>query len=128
VTDSLAEGVSRFYAELARLRTMLAAAHGAAPVLFLIDEILTGTNSIERGIGARWVIGELLEAGAIGAISTHDSALCQLPGPLMERVEQVHFRESVEDGELVFDYRLHPGPVSGGNALRLMRSLGLAIP
>jgi hypothetical protein len=128
VNDSLSEGVSRFYAELRRLQTMLLASRGNTPVLFLIDEILAATNSVERGIGARWILAELLRAGALGAISTHDSGLCQLPAAFMERVEQVHFRESVVDGKLVFDYRLHAGPVHEGNALRLMRSLGLAIP
>jgi DNA mismatch repair ATPase MutS len=128
VTDSVSEGVSRFYAELQRLRAMLAACAGALPILFLIDEVLAGTNSVERGIGARWVLAELLRAGAIGAISTHDAALCQLPAELMARVEQAHFRENVEGAALVFDYRLHAGPVRSGNALRLMRSLGLAIP
>jgi DNA mismatch repair ATPase MutS len=128
VSDSLAEGVSRFYAELARLRQMIEASRGALPVLFLIDEILAGTNSLERGIGARWVLAELLQAGAVGAISTHDVDLCRLPDALMARVEQVHFREHVEAGRLAFDYRLHSGPVSGGNALRLMRSLGLGVP
>jgi hypothetical protein len=128
VTDSLADGVSRFYAELERLRAMLTASRGPLPVLFLVDEILAGTNSIERGVGARWVLGELLRAGALGAVSTHDAALCQLPAALMDRVQQVHFRESVENGELGFDYRLRAGPVKAGNALSLMRSLGFAIP
>jgi hypothetical protein len=128
VHDSLADGVSRFYAELERLRAMLAAARGPVPVLYLIDEILAGTNSVERCTGARWVLGELTMAGALGAVSTHDAQLCQLPAPLMTRFEQVHFRESVQDATLTFDYRLHPGPVKAGNALRLMRSLGLAIP
>jgi hypothetical protein len=128
VTDSLADGVSRFYAELARLRSMLAAVRDGGPVLFLIDEILVGTNSVERGIGARWLLAEFLRAGAIGAVSTHDADLCQLPADLMARVEQAHFREDVDDGTLVFDYRLRAGPVKAGNALRLMRSLGLAVP
>jgi hypothetical protein len=127
VNDSLADGVSRFYAELARLRRLLAASR-AAPVLFLIDEILAGTNSVERGIGARWVLTELLSAGALGAVSTHDTQLCQLPAGLMERVEQVHFLESLEGEALVFDFRLREGPVKAGNALRLMRSLGLSVP
>jgi hypothetical protein len=128
VNDSLADGVSRFYAELARLRAMLRSSRGPEPVLFLVDEILAGTNSVERGIGARWVLGELLRAGALGAVSTHDAKLCELPAELMARVEQVHFRENVAGHELVFDYRLRPGPVSSGNALRLMRALGLAVP
>jgi DNA mismatch repair ATPase MutS len=128
VNDSLADGVSRFYAELQRLRAMLAAARGPRPVLFLVDEILAGTNSHERGVGARWLLAELLRAGAVGAISTHDAALCQLPPELMAHVEQAHFREHVAEDRLAFDYRLRPGPVQSGNALRLMRSLGLAVP
>jgi hypothetical protein len=128
VNDSLADGVSRFYAELQRLRAMLAAAREPLPVLFLVDEILAGTNSQERGVGARWLLAELLRADAIGAISTHDAALCQLPAALMARVEQAHFREHVAEERLAFDYRLRSGPVKSGNALRLMRSLGLAVP
>jgi DNA mismatch repair ATPase MutS len=128
VNDSLSEGVSRFYAELERLRRMLAATRGGVPVLYLIDEILAGTNSVERCIGARWLLGELSMAGALGAVSTHDTQLCQLPHALMARFEQVHFQESVDDTTLTFDYRLRPGPVRAGNAVRLMRSLGLAIP
>jgi hypothetical protein len=127
VNDSLADSVSHFYAELQRLRAMLAATRGPVPVLFLIDEILAGTNSVERGIGARWLLAELLRKGALGALSTHDGQLCQLPPELMQRVERVHFRESFEDGKLAFDYRLHPGPVQAGNALRLMRSMGLGV-
>jgi hypothetical protein len=127
VNDSLADNVSHFYAELQRLRAMLAASRGPVPVFFLIDEILAGTNSVERGIGARWLLAELLRAGALGALSTHDGQLCQLPPELMQRVERVHFRESFEAGELAFDYRLHPGPVQAGNALRLMRSMGLEV-
>jgi DNA mismatch repair ATPase MutS len=127
VNDSLADGVSHFYAELERLRAMLAATRGSIPVLFAIDEILAGTNSVERGIGARWLLGELLRAGALGAVSTHDGQLCQLPDELMSRVERVHIRESFHEGALVFDYRLYPGPVQAGNALRLMRSMGLEV-
>jgi DNA mismatch repair ATPase MutS len=96
--------------------------------LFLLDEILHGTNSTERQIGARAVLAELLARGAIGAVSTHDAALCRLPEPLMGTVEQLHFRESVANDVMTFDYRLRPGPVVAGNALRLMRSVGLPVP
>jgi hypothetical protein len=128
ISDSLASGVSHFYAEIARLKAVLDAASGAVPLLFLLDEILHGTNSNERQIGARWVLAELLRRGAIGVVSTHDAGLCQLPSELMARVEQCHFRESVADGKMTFDYALRPGPVSGGNALRLMRLVGLPVP
>ncbi len=128
MSDSLDQGVSHFYAELRKLKAVLDACGGEAPVLFLLDEILHGTNSRERQVGARWVLSELLRNGAIGAVSTHDSGLCTLPEPLMSAVQQVHLREVTEGSEMTFDYRLRPGPVQSGNALRLMRSLGIAVP
>jgi DNA mismatch repair ATPase MutS len=128
INDSLAGGVSHFYAELRKLKAVLDATRGARPVFFLLDEILHGTNSRERQLGARFVLAELLRANALGAISTHDYELCKLEGTLAERVTLVHFRESVSGGEMTFDYRLRPGPVTEGNALRLMRSLGIEVP
>ncbi|HEX4341309.1 MAG TPA: DNA mismatch repair protein MutS [Polyangiaceae bacterium] len=128
ISDSLARGVSHFYAEVSRLKAAVDATEGDTPVLFLLDEILHGTNSEERQIGARWILAELLRRGAIGAVSTHDIGLCRLPDALMARVTQCHFRENVEGGRMTFDYRLRTGPVSGGNALRLMRLVGLAVP
>ena len=113
ISDSLARGVSHFYAEVARLKGVLDATSGREPVFFLLDEILHGTNSHERQAGARWMLAEMLRRGAIGAVSTHDVGLCQLPDELMTRVQQCHFREVVEDGRMSFDYRLRPGPVSG---------------
>jgi hypothetical protein len=128
ISDSLASGVSHFYAEVARLKGVLDATLEPVPVFFLLDEILHGTNSNERQIGARWLLSELVSRNAIGAISTHDVELCRLPAHLMDHVIQCHLRESVEDGKMTFDYRLRPGPVSGGNALRLMRLVGLPVP
>lgn len=128
MSDSLDQGVSHFYAELRKLKAVLDACGGEVPVLFLLDEILHGTNSRERQIGARWVLAELIRSGAIGAVSTHDSGLCTLPEPLMSAVEQVHLREVTEGNEMTFDYKLRTGPVQSGNALRLMRSLGIAVP
>ncbi|MEN9579924.1 MAG: hypothetical protein RJA70_2933 [Pseudomonadota bacterium] len=128
ISDSLDEGVSHFYAEIRKLGSVLKALGGEVPVLFLLDEILHGTNSRERQIGARWVLQELIEHGAVGAVSTHDSGLCELPEPLMQRVQQVHLRETVVAEEMTFDYLVRPGPVRSGNALRLMRSLGIGVP
>lgn len=128
ISDSLEQGVSHFYAELHKLKAVLEARNGEVPVLFLLDEVLHGTNSRERQIGARWVLAELLRANAIGAVSTHDSGLCTLPEPLMSAVQQVHLREVTEGSEMTFDYKLRPGPVQSGNALRLMRSLGIGVP
>jgi hypothetical protein len=128
VSDSLEHGVSHFYAEINKLKAVVDATQQTEPVLFLLDEILHGTNSRERQIGARWVLGELLQRGAIGAVSTHDMELCRLPDDLMPRVTMVHFRESVENGKMTFDYKLRPGPVTAGNALRLMQIIGLDVP
>lgn len=128
IHDSLSQGVSHFYAELQKLRKAVEATKDTPPVLFLLDEILHGTNSEERQVGARWVLAQLLEAGALGAVSTHDLGLCELSPHMMQFVETVHLKETVVDGRLNFDYRLRPGVVQGGNALRLMRSLGLAVP
>jgi hypothetical protein len=128
VADSLEAGVSHFYAEIAKLKRVVQAAQGPDPVLFLLDEILHGTNSRERQIGARWVLAELLSLGALGAISTHDQELCRLPDSLMSSVRLVHLRESVHDGTMTFDFKVYPGPVTSGNALRLMRSVGLDVP
>jgi len=128
ISDSLANGVSHFYAELRKLRAVLVATSGNLPVFFLLDEVLHGTNSRERQIGARFVLAELLKAGALGAVSTHDYELCKLDGALAEKVTLLHFRESVTAGEMTFDYQLRPGPVTEGNALRLMRGLGIDVP
>lgn len=128
IRDSLEEGVSHFYAELQKLKAVLDATTEPLPVLFLLDEILHGTNSRERQIGARWILGELLSRGALGAISTHDMELCRLPPEQMSHVQLVHLREDVKGQEMTFDYRLRPGPVSEGNAVRLMRRIGLPVP
>jgi MutS domain V len=128
MSDSLASGVSHFYAEINKLKAVVDKTAGAKPVFFLLDEILHGTNSLERQIGARWVIAELLKRGALGAVSTHDMGLCELSPELMARVTLIHFRESVVGSEMSFDYKAHPGPVQAGNALRLMRRIGLEVP
>jgi hypothetical protein len=128
VSDSLERGVSHFLAEVKKLSAVLEASQGEKPVFFLLDEILHGTNSRERQIGARWLLAELLKRGAVGAVSTHDEELCRLTPELMTRVRLVHFRETVEDGKMTFDYRLREGPVKAGNALRVMHLAGLDVP
>ena len=129
VSDSLSSGVSHFYAEVQKLALVVELARTQSrPVLFLLDEVLHGTNSRERQVGARWVLGELLKLGAFGVITTHDMELCRLPDHLMSHVRQHHFRELVNDNEMTFDYKLQDGPVHSGNALRLMRKVGLDVP
>jgi hypothetical protein len=127
VTDSLEEGVSHFYAELARLKAVVDAANGGERVLFLLDEVLHGTNSRERNIGARAIVTHLLDRDAIGAVSSHDLGLSDLEAESGGRVKNVHFQELVERGKMTFDYKLKPGVVTSSNALRLMKLIGIDV-
>ncbi|MEZ4299407.1 MAG: DNA mismatch repair protein MutS [Polyangiaceae bacterium] len=127
ITDSLEQGVSHFYAELQRLKEITAAADAGGPVLFLLDEVLHGTNSRERQLGAKSVVKHLLEKGAVGGVSSHDLGLASLEEETAGKVRNVHFEEHVEDGKMAFDYRLKQGVVSTTNALRLMRMIGLPV-
>ncbi|HVY45133.1 MAG TPA: hypothetical protein VHB21_04600, partial [Minicystis sp.] len=128
VRDSIREGVSHFYAELARLKAVVDGADAGERVLFLLDEVLHGTNSRERRIGAKAVALHLVDAGAIGAVTSHDLGLADLAAESRGRITCVHFEEQVDAGKMTFDYRLKPGVVASGNALRLMRELGLPVP
>jgi hypothetical protein len=127
VSDSLQGGVSRFYAEILRLRQILDLTAGGAPVLFLIDEFLHGTNSHDRRIGAEALARGLVDRGAIGLITTHDLALADVAGQLGERARNVHFEDHIENGEIHFDYVMRPGVVRKSNAIELMRQVGLEI-
>jgi hypothetical protein len=125
--DSLEAGISRFFAEIKRLHAILSMAAQTPPVLFLLDEILNGTNSQDRREGAEAVIRSLLERGAMGLVTTHDLALSELgdrPGSLGMNV---HFQDTLEGDRLLFDYRLQPGVVTRRNALDLMRLVGIDI-
>jgi len=127
IEDSLQEGTSRFYAEISRLSRIMATASTHAPVLFLIDELLNGTNSHDRLIGAEAIVRGLVDRGAIGLITTHDLALTQIAAALGSRGANVHFQDYLEDGRMRFDYRIRPGVVQHSNALELMRSVGLEV-
>ncbi len=128
IQDSLQAGTSRFYAEITRLRRIVDRTKGTAPVLFLIDEMLHGTNSHDRKIGAEAVVRGLVERGAIGMITTHDLALAHIAEALGPRAANVHFEDHLEDGRMTFDYVMRPGVVEKSNALALMRSVGLDLP
>jgi len=127
VNDSLADNKSRFYAEISRLRDIVELARGGQPALFLLDELLSGTNSHDRRIGAAAVISGLVASGAIGFVTTHDLALAEITATLGERARNVHFEDHIENGEIHFDYRLRPGVVERSNALELMRAVGLDV-
>ena len=127
INDSLQTGVSRFYAEITRLRQLMDLTKGPLPLLFLLDEILHGTNSHDRRIGAEAVVRGLVERGAIGLVTTHDLALAQITDDLAVHAANVHFEDHLENGKMTFDYRLRPGVVRKSNALELMRSVGLEV-
>jgi DNA mismatch repair ATPase MutS len=131
--DSLAQGVSFFMAELRGLKAVvdsaqLAQTTAGTPVLYLLDEILQGTNTAERQIAARHVIRRLLNAEAIGAVSTHDLTLADAPD-LAPVAVPMHFTESFSRGpegpSMLFDYILRPGVATSTNALKLMEIVGL---
>ncbi|MBN9163858.1 MAG: hypothetical protein BGO98_46270 [Myxococcales bacterium 68-20] len=133
VSDSLEEGTSRFYAELKKLKLVLDLARTVKKdpeertLLFLLDEILHGTNTRERLIGARAILMELLALGAMGAVSTHDLGLGDLENERPDHVRNVHFQEQVEGDVMSFDYLLRTGVVQSSNALRLMKIVGLDV-
>jgi DNA mismatch repair ATPase MutS len=126
VNDSLQEGRSRFYSEILRLRAVCALAEERPPVLFLLDELLDGTNSSDRLTGAAGIAHALMAAGAIGLISTHDLALTAI-GNGVDTLRNVHFEERIENGEMRFDFRLRDGVVTTRNGVALMRMVGLKV-
>jgi hypothetical protein len=127
VQDSLQAGRSRFFAEVTKVRQLLdIASSGGPPLVFLLDELFSGTNSADRVAGAEGVIRALVDAGSVGFVTTHDLSLTavteRLPGAV-----NVHFRDDFESGELRFDYTMRPGVVEHGNGLALMRAVGLKV-
>jgi hypothetical protein len=125
--DSLQEGHSRFYSEILRIRDVVNLTMGATPVLFLLDEILHGTNSHDRKIGAAAIVSALVAGGAIGLVTTHDLALTEVASDPDVRARNVHFEDRIEDGRMLFDYRMRDGVVERSNALELMRAVGLKV-
>jgi DNA mismatch repair ATPase MutS len=126
IADSLLEGKSRFMAEVERIRDTIAAA-SAGPVLFLIDEIFSGTNSHDRRIAAESVVKALIASGAIGALSTHDLALTEiapLPGLMGENV---HMCSRSDEDALDFDYLVKPGVNRQSNALAIVKLAGVPL-
>ena len=124
VDDSLAEGMSTFYAELLRIKEMVAAERTGRPLLLLIDEIFKGTNSADRITGARAALAHLTNAHSITLVSTHDFELCDLEIP-GGRVRNAHFEEHYQDGKIAFDYRLRAGRCQTTNAVYLLRLVGI---
>ncbi len=131
VNDSLQSGQSRFYAEIEKLsricRLAESCARGEFGVLFLLDELLQGTNSKDRLVGAGGVIGELVRAGAIGIATTHDLSLTEMAGLEDGALRNMHFQDEIVDGQMRFDFRLREGVVTRSNGVELMRLIGLKV-
>ena len=127
IQDSLAEGASRFYAEITRLKQLVDLSRDEPPLLFLLDEILAGTNSHDRRIGAEAVVRGLIDHGAIGLVTTHDLALAEVAAALGPRARNVHFEDRMVDDKLEFDYRMRDSVVQHSNAIALMRAVGLEV-
>ncbi|MES1255449.1 MAG: DNA mismatch repair protein MutS [Acidobacteriota bacterium] len=127
IEDSIQDGRSQFYAEILRIRAIVDQARGPVPLLFLLDEILHGTNSYDRRVGAEAIVRALAATGAIGLVTTHDLALTEVPARLPVAAANTHFEDRLEDGRMVFDYRMRPGVVEHSNALALMRAVGLDV-
>ncbi len=128
VVDSLTDGFSYFYAEVRRLRALLddLKKPHTYPLFFLIDEIFRGTNNRERLIGSRSYVQSLVGCFGTGAIATHDLELVGL-AKTNDNIHNAHFRDDVEDGRMVFDYKLHQGPCPTTNALKIMQLAGLPV-
>jgi len=127
IEDSLQAGHSRFYAEILRIKWIVDMARARPPLLFLLDEILHGTNSYDRRIGAEAIVRALVELNTIGLVTTHDLALTELPSKLGAAAANMHFEDRLEAGKMTFDYRMRPGIVEHSNALALMRAIGLEV-
>jgi len=126
VNDSLQEGHSRFYAEIEKLGRICKLEDAQGGVMFLLDELLQGTNSKDRMVGAQGVIRALVEAGAIGIVTTHDLALAEMEG-LGGRLKNMHFQDEIVDGKMRFDFRLREGAAMRSNGVALMRLIGLKV-
>jgi hypothetical protein len=126
-TDSLQEHRSGFYTEALRIRRIYELLNGPLPVLFLFDELLSGTNSKDRRIAAEGVVKTMLARHAIGMVTTHDLALTEIAAIFPAQVKNVHLQDHVEDGKMTFDYKLRDGVITHSNALELMRMIGLDV-
>lgn len=128
VEDSLERGVSFFYAEVQRLKLVLdVARENPGRCCFLLDELLLGTNTRERQIASREIVGRLLETGGIGVITTHDLDLTTLEAETEGRVVNAHFRDLLAEGKMAFDYKLRPGIVDTTNALKVLELAGIPV-
>ncbi len=127
IQDSLMAGRSRFHAEVLRIRQLLDMARREPPLLFLLDELFQGTNSADRRVGAEAILRQLVDAGAVGLMTTHDLALTEITDRLDGRAANTHFEDRFDNGAMTFDYLMKPGVVRHTNGLALMRAVGIEV-
>ena len=126
-TDSLQQGRSGFYTEILQIRRVFKLTEDSTALLFLFDELLEGTNSKDRRIGAEGLLKSLLNQRAIGVVTTHDLALTEITASADGLVRNMHFEDQVKDGKMYFDYQLRQGVIAKSNALELMRLMGFEV-
>ena len=127
IADNLAENTSTFYAELKKLKTIIEAVRSHAPLFVLLDEILRGTNSLDRHIGSKALIKQLIKEKAVAVIATHDVEIAKLEEEYPQSIENYHFDVQVEGEELYFDYKLKHGVCTSLNASILMKKIGIEL-
>jgi hypothetical protein len=127
IADNLAENTSTFYAELKKLKTIIEAVNEHRQVLVLLDEVLRGTNSLDRHIGLEALIRQFIRQHAVAVIATHDVEVASLEKEYPEDLENYHFDVQVEGEELYFDYRLKTGVCTSLNASILMKKIGIEL-
>lgn len=125
IADNLAENTSTFYAELKKLKTIIEAANRHEPVFILLDEILRGTNSLDRHTGSKALVKQLIKEDAVAVIATHDIELAKLEEKYPSAIHNYHFDVQVEGEELYFDYKLKEGVCTSLNASILMKKIGI---
>lgn len=127
ISDNLEKNISTFYAELLRIKEIVAAVQAGKPVFFLLDEIFKGTNSADRHTGAEVLIKQLMNQGAIGMVSTHDLELGRLEEEMKGQVKNYYFREFYKDDQIYFDYQLRQGVSTTRNAMYLIKAVGIEV-
>ena len=127
ITDNLAESTSTFYAELKKLKTIIEKVNNGEKVFILLDEILRGTNSLDRHTGSVALIKQLIKHKAAAIIATHDLELAKLKDDYPENIINYHFDVQVSNDELFFDYLLKPGVCTSLNASILMKKIGIEL-
>ncbi|MEO6219603.1 MAG: hypothetical protein ABIO81_04185 [Ginsengibacter sp.] len=127
ITDNLEESTSTFYAELKKLKTIIEKVNNGEKVFILLDEILRGTNSLDRHTGSVALMKQLIKYNAAAIIATHDLELAKLKDSFPENIINYHFDVQVSNDELFFDYRLKPGVCTSLNASILMKKIGIEL-